>query len=310
MVEAPADGGGFSHCALIYQDMADGAAAVLAFVRDGVARGEPVWIGVSGPTVQLVRRALGDEHSGVEFHEISELGRNPGRILSAASDFAASHRGRPVRWMEEPMWPGRSPAELTEAVRHEALVNLAFIGSPVSVLCLYDLMRLKPGLATCAEQTHPCVSVGGHTQVSADYLGPGVLPDGSDRPLPPEPADATRLFYLTDLRPVRDAVASEAAAAGLSRARVADLMIAVSEVAGNTLQHAPPDGGWLRIWHTDEEIVCQLRDHGTITDPLAGRRRPERAEAGYGLWVVNQICDLVELRSAPRDTVVRLHMRL
>jgi anti-sigma regulatory factor (Ser/Thr protein kinase) len=308
MDEAQA-GAGFSHCALIYQDVPDGVAAVLAFVRDGVARGEPVALAVCGPTARLLRGALGDGHPGVEFHEMSELGRNPGRIMSAASDFAGRHPGQAVRWLEEPVWPGRSPAEVTEAIRHEALVNLAFRVMPVSVMCLYDLMRLSPALATCAEQTHPVVSVGGHTQVSGGYLGPGVLPRESDWPLPKEPAGATRLFYSADLRPVREAVASQAAKAGLARGRAADLMIAVSEVAANTVQHTP-DGGWLRIWHTDDEIVCQVRDHGTIDDPLVGRRRPDQASDGYGLWVVNQICDLVELRSASGGTIVRLHMLL
>ena len=308
MAEAPA-GTEFRHCALFYQDPADSLTAVLDFVRDGLARRDPVSIAVSGPTALLLRRAVGDEQSGVEFHEMAELGRNPSRILSAANDFAASHRGQPVRRVEEPLWPRRSPAEVTEAIRHEALVNLAFRGTPVSVLCLYDLMRLSPALTSCAEQTHPVVSAGGRTRVSADYLGPGVLPPECDYPLGPAPDDAARLFYTRDLRSVRDLVAEHATAAGLSRGRTADLIIAASEVAANTLKHTP-NGGQLLIWHTCDEVICQLADRGTISDPLAGRRRPDRASSGYGLWVVNQICDLVELRSAPGRTVARLHMRL
>jgi anti-sigma regulatory factor (Ser/Thr protein kinase) len=308
MTQAP-EGAGFSHCALIYQDMADGLAAALAFVQGGQERGEPVCLAVCRPTEQLLRGALGNGHPDVEFVAMGELGRNPGRIMSAASDFAARHRGQPVRWLSEPVWPGRSAAEITEAIRHEALVNLAFGGSPVALLCMYDVMRLNPALATCAEQTHPVLSVGGSTQVSAGYLGPGVLPRESDRPLPAEPSDASQLFYQADLRPVRQAVAAHAAKAGLAKGRAADLMIAVSEIAANTLQHTM-DGGSLRIWHTADEIICQLRDRGTISDPLAGRRRPGQASDGYGLWVVNQICDLVELRAAPGDTLVRLHMRL
>jgi anti-sigma regulatory factor (Ser/Thr protein kinase) len=308
MAEAQA-GAGFSHRALIYQDMADGVAAALDFVRDGQARGEPVCLAVCRPTAQLLRGALGNGGAEAEFLEMGELGRNPGRIMSAASDFAGRHGGKPVRWLEEPVWPGRSAAEITEAIRHEALVNLAFGGSPVSLLCMYDILRLNPALATCAEQTHPELSVGGRTQVSARYLGPGVLPRESDQPLPAEPPDATELFYRADLRPVREAVAVQAAKAGLAKGRAADLMIAVSEIAANTLQHTH-DGGYLRIWHTADEIICQVRDRGTISDPLAGRRRPDQASDGYGRGVANQICDLVELRPAPGDTLVRLHMRL
>jgi anti-sigma regulatory factor (Ser/Thr protein kinase) len=307
MAEAPA--AGFSHCALIYRDPADCLAAVLAFVKDGLARDEPVSIAVSGPTSLLLRRAVGDATPGLEFRDMTELGRNPGRILSAAGDFAASHRGQPVRWVAEPLWPGRSAAEVTEAIRCEALLNLALQEAPVSVFCLYDLMRLTPAMTASAEQTHPVVSADGRTQANADYLGPGILPPGCDSPLPPPPGDAVELRYARDLRPVRELVAEQATAAGLSRGRSADLMIAVSEVGANTLKHTG-NGGQLLIWRTADEIVCQLHDQGTISDPLAGRRRPGKASSGYGLWVVNQICDLVELRSAPANTVLRLHMRL
>ena len=40
-------------------------------------------------------------------------------------------------------------------------------------------------------------------------------------------------------------------------------------------------------------------------DPLAGRERPAGlGDAGRGLWIVNQLCDLVQVRGG----VVRLHV--
>jgi hypothetical protein len=30
---------------------------------------------------------------------------------------------------------------------------------------------------------------------------------------------------------------------------------------------------------------------------------------GHGIWVVQQLCDLAELRTGPSGTVIRLHMR-
>jgi anti-sigma regulatory factor (Ser/Thr protein kinase) len=93
----------------------------------------------------------------------------------------------------------------------------------------------------------------------------------------------------------------------LSGDRTANLVLAASELAANTLRHTS-GGGTLRVWHTRLEIVCQVEDEGWITDPLAGRRRRPAAEPGHGLWLVNQLCDLVELRSGPAGTTVRLHM--
>ena len=87
-------------------------------------------------------------------------------------------------------------------------------------------------------------------------------------------------------------------------------MLAVSEVAANTLRHTRA-GGMLHVWRTRDSLICQLDDQGRITDPLAGRRPPSLSTlGGQGLWVVNQVCDLVELRSGPAGTSVRLHMRL
>ena len=96
---------------------------------------------------------------------------------------------------------------------------------------------------------------------------------------------------------------------GLSADRTANMVLAASELAANTLRHTSA-GGTLRIWRTRLELLCQVQDQGWIADPLAGRRRRAAAEPGHGLWVVNQVCDLVELRSDPAGTTVRLHMRL
>jgi anti-sigma regulatory factor (Ser/Thr protein kinase) len=116
--------------------------------------------------------------------------------------------------------------------------------------------------------------------------------------------------YTTDLSAVRALVHGHALRAGLTEARAIDLMLAVSEVAANTVRHAKSPGS-LDIWYDAKEIVCQIRDRGTISDPLAGRRRPSLdALGGHGLWIVNQVCDEVEMRSDDTGTTIRLHMAL
>jgi len=84
----------------------------------------------------------------------------------------------------------------------------------------------------------------------------------------------------------------------------------VGELAANTIRHTD-QGGVLSIWTAGNELVCQVQDSGHITDPLAGRHRPPAdAGGGHGLWLVHQVCDLVESRSGPGGTVVRMHVRL
>jgi anti-sigma regulatory factor (Ser/Thr protein kinase) len=118
------------------------------------------------------------------------------------------------------------------------------------------------------------------------------------------------LTFTTDLSAVREFVRRRAQDAGLADTRIIDLVLAVSEVAANTLRHAKSPGT-LDIWHNADEIVCQIKDEGIITDPLAGQRRPAADAAdGHGLWLVNQVCDLVEMRSDESGTTIKLHMAL
>lgn len=116
--------------------------------------------------------------------------------------------------------------------------------------------------------------------------------------------------YRGQLPQVRALVRAHAAKAGLSQARADDLVLAVSEVAANTLRHTRGPGV-LSIWHDDTEIVCEIRDEGVITDPMAGLRAPPPgALDGHGLWLVHQVCDRVELDSGAGGTTVRMHMSL
>ena len=116
--------------------------------------------------------------------------------------------------------------------------------------------------------------------------------------------------YTTDLAAIRAVVHRYALEAGLTEARAIDLTLAVSEAAANTVKHAKSPGS-LNIWYDDKEIVCQIHDEGIITDPLAGHRQPSLdALGGHGLWIVNQVCDQVDMQSDETGTTICLHMYL
>ena len=101
-----------------------------------------------------------------------------------------------------------------------------------------------------------------------------------------------------------------ARAAGLPPPRVRDLVLAAGELTANSVRHAG-GSGILRIWSDAREFSCEVADGGYIGDPLAGRLQPAPGAAGgHGLWIVHQVCDLVELRSGRDGTTIRLHMSL
>jgi anti-sigma regulatory factor (Ser/Thr protein kinase) len=128
---------------------------------------------------------------------------------------------------------------------------------------------------------------------------------------PPSPTnDAMFHTYRSDLSQVRALVLHHARQAGLAEGRANDLVLAVSEVAANTLRHTRSPGT-LAIWHDEDKVVCEIHDEGTITDPFVGTRKPASgASGGHGLWLVRQVCDLVELTSDANGTTVRMHMAL
>jgi anti-sigma regulatory factor (Ser/Thr protein kinase) len=294
------------HIACFYHKDDEYESAVQDFLQAALERAEPAFVALPEDRLrvhrQLPRNAL------VRFADMGRLGRNPARIIPALQAFADQHPGQRVRYVGESLWTGRSVAEQLAAARFEALVNLAFAEAEISMLCLYNAADLPTQVIARACRTHPTLLGDGGERQSTRYRGPDRYPDGIDGPLPAPPADASSLSYERDLRPLRALVGGASLQAGLNPSRCTDLVIAASEVAANTLRHTGA-GGVLRLWQTDAEVLCQIEDGGHIRDPLAGYRRPADAmTGGQGLWLVNQVCDLVEIRTGTRGTTIRLHM--
>jgi anti-sigma regulatory factor (Ser/Thr protein kinase) len=299
----------FQHVLLTYRDIAAYQDAVSRFIGEGLTRGEPTLVAVPGAT--RITDAPGGGDGLVTMADMSELGRNPARVIPALRSFAEAYRARRIRIMTEFIWPGRSVEETCEAARHEALVEAALAGVTGTVVCLYDAARLPGAVLDDGACTHRWqAGAGAAVRPSPAYAGPGRIPAGCALPLPSPPPDAEIVDYSSDLRSVRTMVKMVGRRAGLDPGRVTDLILAVSELAANTLRHTGKAGiAW--AWQTTREVICQVSDTGFIADPLAGlSKRSIDEPSGKGLWLVHQICDLVEMRTAESGTVVRLHVRL
>jgi anti-sigma regulatory factor (Ser/Thr protein kinase) len=302
----PADG--LDHQALFCRDQRHYLACVGEFVDEGLVRGEPALVIVPSGRIGLLRGRLGSADGQLTYLDMAETGRNPARIIPELREFVDRQDGRRTRIVCEPAWPERSAAELCEATRHEALTNLAFAGAQVSILCPYPA-ALDSAVIQDATQTHPAIAGEDGPQANPHYAGNGHIPSHCEDALPAPPAQAETVSYRTGLRALRLLVADHASRCGLSEDRTASLVLAVGEIAANTLRHTDA-GGTLHVWHAQGEMLCQVQDEGWITDPLAGRRRRPAIEPGHGLWVVNQVCDLVEVRTGKHGTTIRLHMNL
>lgn len=302
----------FRHEALVYAGLDGFLGGTLPFIEDGLRAGEPTLVIVCPEKIALLRRALGAEARHVVFANMSQIGVNPARLIPAWREFVDEHApaGRPLRGIGEPIWADRTAAELVECQRHEALLNLVFPDdAPLRLLCPYDTETLPPAVIDEAHCSHPFIRHGTTELESATYRDIDKVTVPFAAPLP-EPAGHTRElgFDADTLAIMRSFVSALGAEAGLSGARTADLVLAVNELATNSVRHA--DGhGVLRVWLEADALICEVRDGGRIEEPLVGRRRPTNDQVGgHGLWLVNQLCELVQVRCFPSGSVVRLHM--
>jgi anti-sigma regulatory factor (Ser/Thr protein kinase) len=304
----------FCHEALFHDGDAEFLDGAVPFVRDGLADDEIVLVIVTEPKVRLLRRALGTDADRIHLGNMTEVGRNPTRIISAWGALVAEHGGggRPVRGIGEPVWPGRSHDELVECGHHESLLNLAFADAAgFWLLCPYDTGALDPTVLDEARRNHPTLLQGAVRHESAAYRGlAAVAGNALDGPLPEPPVPPTEIAIGPDgLAAVRGFAADHAVARGFDRQRVQDVVLAVSELATNTVVHGGGHGT-LRLWRDGDALVIEVRDLGVIGEPLVGRRRPTPGQlGGRGLWLVNEVCDLVQLRSSLEGTIVRVHLR-
>lgn len=304
------DANPFVHEAFLYSDGDEYTEGTSSFVRAGLDADDVVLVAVPAANAQLIQASLGRRAHQVQFLDMAEVGRNPGRIIPVWLTFVAENTaaGRTVRGIGEPVWAGRSAAALVECQWHESLLNLAFADGPgLPLMCPYDISTLPPAVVREAKCSHPYVRDSRGRQDSAVYRGAPAPEDDLDLALSPVPARArTRAFGAGELNGVRTAVDAYAAGAGLPPEQASDLVLAVNEAATNSLRHGGGDGV-VQVWASPDAVVCQVTDSGRIANALVGRHlRPVQAVGGRGLWLVHQLCDLVEVRSGPAGTTVRM----
>jgi len=301
----------FHHEAVFYAGDDEFVDRSVVFMRDGLERDEPVLVMVGERKLGLLRDALGSRAKDVRFVNMEVVGRNPARIIPAWSRFVANHgpSGGPMRGIGEPIWAGRKPSELSECQLHESLIDVALAESDdCRRSCPNDTAALAPNVISEARRSHPVISYGGAEDVSADYCGIDKAAARFAEPLPEPPAAAEELnVTVFALRDARRLVRARAEDAGLAE-RAEDFVLAVNEVLSNSLHHAR-ENGRLRVWREPDGLVCEVSDGGHIAQPLIGREEPAADQVGgHGIWLVNLVCDLVQVRSSNDGSAIRMKM--
>ncbi|OLZ45309.1 anti-sigma regulatory factor [Amycolatopsis coloradensis] len=294
---------------LLYSGDSEYLDGTIPYILEGLKLDESVAVAVPGRNLTLIEEALGDSAAEVELIDMSEAGRNPGRILPCVLLAFADSRPGPARIIGEPIWAERSAIEYPACAQHEALINFAFGDRDLGILCPYDRARLEDDVLADAERTHPTLSGAGGDHRSEDYA-PDAVVEKYNLPLPePRAADAFR-FDLSRLAAVRQFAQERAEECGLVPDRVEDLVLAVAELSANSVLHGSGHGV-VRVWRDEDHVLCEVIDEGTLSDPLAGRRPASPGQiGGRGLVLVNQVADLVRQYRRPGSTVTRIYFRV
>lgn len=297
---------GFRHEAFFYESPDDFIRGTGDFVEAGLDAREPVMVALRPEKLEMLRRRLGGGATKVRMVDITDMGRNPACMIPAWRRFLDEHPGsNALRGVGEPIWPARTPDELVECEHHEALLNTAFSSDrPWWLLCPYDTRALSETVLAEGRRSHPYVDEGGHSRPSPGFESSAAVFGGS---LPcPVSNVGEHSFDSSSLRQLRATVAKWASQV-LPAHRAADLVLVAHEMACNSVLHGG-GAGTLRHW-VDDDVVVEVRDTGRLHEPLVGRELPSGDdEGGRGLWLANHLCDLVQLRSSPAGTLVRLRM--
>ena len=293
------------HDLFVYETNAAFEAQVERFAVAGLEADEYVMVVVSAPKQELLRRAFGPAAEYVSFVDSAGVYTRPETAM-ATLDAA-------VRGSVEALDPGirvygelpvcRTQAEWDGWMTYEAIVNRAFANRPAVLMCGYDARIVPEAVLHQAWQTHRVVLTD-VWQISREYEPPE---DFVRQVTPP-------LEQLPGLRAVtigegglRDRLADELSADGVSEGRARDLLVAAGEVLSNAERYGNGVRA-LRVGRVGEHFVCEVRDFGSgLDDPLAGFLPPvPLAKRGAGLWIARQLTVRMELNSAADGLTVRL----
>ncbi len=273
--------------------------AVAAARRALAAGALPVVLG-SPEEIRTVRARCGAVAESLVGIDLSLAGRNPGRLLPALQHVLAEHPFRRVVCIAL-----QFRADLPRAVTQEFALHCLLLCLPefaswnCQLICAYDIDGLHRELIHAIETSHGVPA--GEPQMMIDQARAA--------PLPLRPSGSEELGVdRTTLSALRGFIRGRTVAAGLTDQRADDLVYAVNEAVTNSICHGEGRAR-VSIWYEHQTVICEVRDRGWIRDPLAGRSTP-RADrtSGRGLWLVNQLCDFVQLRSSAAGTTLRMHV--
>lgn len=294
------------HEAVMHSGPDDLARLLAHRIRSTVAARHVVVAALGREAESSLRAELGAVADGVEFRDPADVHTAPAFTVAvrlARTSRRAGQAGGAALLVVEHL-PDIPVDGVGYWCRLDIALDIAIAELPVTVLCACG------GDPAGAGATHPAITTDLGTVASATYRPPREAVIDYPPPPPPDlgPPTTERAFGAAELAAVRRLVADLAGRAGPAPDRVADLVLAVNELASNTVEHGPGTGR-LRLW-TGSDVVVEISDDGGPIDaPFPGLALPPPEGArGRGLWLASELCDVLQVWSDAEATVVRVQV--
>lgn len=172
------------HRGLVYDSESHYLATVVPYLRQGVLQGDAVLAVTTNSQIRRIRTALGNDVGRVDFRSSAGWYRSPMDALKKYRAYLERRLDSGARWARivgEPIWTGRSDAEIEDWVRYEAIINLSLAAQPATIMCPYDVRSIAPSIVVAAHRTHPELADGTNVALNSAYCQPEtfLLPRGA-----------------------------------------------------------------------------------------------------------------------------------
>lgn len=165
----------FEHRLVTYESDENYLEAVFPYIAEGLEQSQYLLVVTTPDQSALLRDTLDVRAEGVEFADSADWYSSLSGALNRYRAFVKEKFEAGVAWVRivgDPVWAGRSDAEITAWFRYESLINLAFASVPATIICPYDTRSFPEEVVAEARRTHPEVGHGSVATESATYREP------------------------------------------------------------------------------------------------------------------------------------------
>jgi len=314
-MSAAADPGGrttgFAHVGALYSSDEQLRDLLSPYLADALRRREHLLVVISAAAERVLRDALGGDADRIQWGGAGLAYNRLGRMFASFGDYLGERyrAGLPTRVVGEPA-SDISHDRLSQYLRYVSMACEVYGRYESPMLFLWDERRYPPEVLAHVRAVHPRLLGGGGMTINTEYREPIDYLTANATSAPAAPVDLDLDVHLESadgLAELRRRLRSWGATTELSDGDTDDIVIAVDEIATNSLEHGQPPAR-VRGWSTADAVFVRVDDHGRTGIPATTGyvRPPTNARRGRGIWMARHLADVLTTHNSPAGTTVAM----